>query len=78
MAIHRRREKGSLVWGLILIFIGFAFFLYNFDIDLWDYVWKFWPLILIIWGANKLYYGLREREKKPAEKKEDPAVQDRP
>ena len=67
-----RRRKDALVWGLILILIGAAFLVENFiNIDAWEYLWKLWPVILIIWGAQKLIDGLRR--KKPAESDELPA-----
>jgi hypothetical protein len=59
MSAHRRRDP--LAWGIILIVIGLIFFLDNLDIDVWDSVGRFWPLILIAWGGWKLYFGLKER-----------------
>ncbi|MCX6561779.1 MAG: DUF5668 domain-containing protein [Candidatus Aminicenantes bacterium] len=67
-----RRRKDALVWGIILILIGAAFLAENFiNIDAWEYLWKLWPVILIIWGAQKLIDGLRR--KKPAGSDEIPA-----
>jgi hypothetical protein len=57
----RQRKSNSLVWGIILVLFGFIFLLDQFHIDVWDAVWRFWPVVLIIWGANKLYLGLKER-----------------
>ncbi len=47
----------KVIWGLILIFIGTVFLLNNFGlIDFyWSSVWRFWPLIFIITGANMLF-----------------------
>lgn len=44
-------------WGIILVFIGIIFLLENFGvIDFsWRYVWRFWPIILIISGVNILF-----------------------
>jgi hypothetical protein len=57
------RRKDAFIWGLILIVIGAAFLVQNFiDIDAWDYLWKLWPVILIIWGAQKLISGLRRHK----------------
>jgi hypothetical protein len=55
-----QRKKDSLIWGAILIIVGAIFFLENFHIDVWNYVWKLWPVALIVWGALKLVAGLRE------------------
>jgi len=52
------RRKDPLVWGIILILIGFVFILENFHVDAWDFAWKLWPVILIVWGATKLLAGL--------------------
>lgn len=58
------RKGNSLVWGIILIAVGVLFLLQQFDIDIFDQVWRFWPVILIIWGANKLWLGLKERNER--------------
>lgn len=60
MSQHRRKDP--LVWGVILIVIGAIFFLENFDIRIWDTLWKLWPVILIVWGGLKLYNGLQEKK----------------
>jgi uncharacterized membrane protein HdeD (DUF308 family) len=57
-----KKRKDALVWGIILILIGFIFILENNDIDVWDSVARLWPVVLIIWGAYKLYFGLKERK----------------
>lgn len=46
----------KIVWGLILIFIGSVFLLENFNlIDFyWSSVWRFWPVIFILIGADML------------------------
>ena len=64
-----KERKDTLVWGVILIVLGLIFILDNADIDVWEYVGKLWPLILIFWGVLKLSRGLREKkeEAKPAE-----------
>ena len=63
MSRHDRshRPGDRLVWGLILIAVGVLFLLQNvLNIEVWDYAWKFWPLILILWGAQKVLDGLRK------------------
>ena len=57
-----KKRKDTLVWGIILILLGFVFILENNDIDVWDSVARLWPVVLIIWGAYKLYFGLKERK----------------
>jgi putative Mn2+ efflux pump MntP len=65
----RQKHRDSLIWGIILIVLGGIFLLEQFHIDVWDQVWRFWPVILIVWGANKLFLGLKER----SERSETPA-----
>ena len=59
------KKGNSLVWGIILIIIGGIILLEQLNVDVFDHVWRFWPVILIIWGAFKLYYGLKERKEEP-------------
>ena len=50
----------KVIWGLIFIFIGAVFLLNNFGvIDFyWGSVWRFWPIIFILIGANMLFSRL--------------------
>ncbi|MDD8019757.1 MAG: DUF5668 domain-containing protein [Acidobacteriota bacterium] len=57
-----KKRRDNLIWGVILIAIGLLFLLDNMGYDAWEFIFKFWPLILIIWGADKLYYGLKDRQ----------------
>ena len=43
-------------WGSLLISLGALFLLNNvFHFELaWSFLWKLWPLVLIIWGASAL------------------------
>jgi LiaI-LiaF-like transmembrane region len=59
-----KKKGNSLVWGIILIVFGLLFLLDQFNVDIWDAVWRFWPVILIVWGANKLWLGLKERNER--------------
>lgn len=60
----KQKHRDSLIWGVILIIIGIIFLLEQFDVDVWDTAWRFWPVILIVWGANKLYFGLKEKSRR--------------
>jgi Domain of unknown function (DUF5668) len=57
-----KQQRDALVWGVILIVIGLIFALDNFDIDIWDSVARLWPVVLIVWGAWKLYFGIKDRQ----------------
>ncbi len=59
-----KAKQDSLLWGIILIIIGLIFFLDNINFDVWDLVARLWPVILIIWGGWKLYFGLQESRNK--------------
>lgn len=58
------RKTNSLVWGLILIVFGLIFLLEQFDVEVWRYIWRLWPVILIVWGVDKLMLGLKERSER--------------
>ncbi|HOW86346.1 MAG TPA: DUF5668 domain-containing protein [Candidatus Aminicenantes bacterium] len=58
------KKGNSFVWGVILIVVGALFLLQQLGIDFFDEVWRFWPVILIIWGANKIWLGLKERNER--------------
>lgn len=64
----RQKRADTLVWGVILIAIGSIFLLETLHIRVWHYFWHYfwrlWPAIFIVWGASKIYYGLKERDKK--------------
>jgi len=51
------RRKPSLIGPIILIAIGVLFLLNNFGLlpwGVWELVWRFWPLILILVGLDIL------------------------
>ncbi|MFQ6109266.1 MAG: LiaI-LiaF-like domain-containing protein [Candidatus Aminicenantales bacterium] len=62
MAKHKRRD--TLAWGLILIVIGLLFLLHNINISVWDSIARLWPVVLIVWGLWKLYFGIKESREK--------------
>lgn len=48
---HWRRQ---LMWGLLLIGLGGAFLLDQFGLVDIDELWRYWPLILVVIGINKM------------------------
>ena len=51
-------ERKGFVWPLILIFVGSIFLLNNLEIlpwGIWDNLWKFWPIILVLIGFNMIF-----------------------
>ena len=66
----RQKRKDPLAWGIIMIVIGVVILLSNIHItgwDFWEIFARLWPVILILWGLWKLYYGIKEKteEKRP-------------
>jgi DUF4097 and DUF4098 domain-containing protein YvlB len=63
-------RKGALIFGLILIGIGLAFFLSNWfsTLTAWQLLARYWPVLLILVGAKKLYgYFTYPEEPVPAD-----------
>ena len=58
------RRKEPLAWGIILIAIGLIFLPANINLNVWDFIARLWPVILIAWGAWKLYFGIKESQEK--------------
>lgn len=70
-----KKHRDNLIWGIILIVLGGIFLLENAGIDAWKILFKLWPLILIFWGASKLYYGIKAKTQ--TEKTMDIAPEDK-
>lgn len=56
-----RRVQFSFFWPVVLIAVGIALLLSNFNVlpgNAWDWIMRLWPLIFIAWGLD----GLLRRE----------------
>lgn len=55
-------KRESLFWGLIILVLGMLFLLKNFglEIDVWDLIGKYWPLILIYIGVKNIYLYIKK------------------
>jgi hypothetical protein len=52
---HKRSAERQYVWGVILIALGAIFLVQEFfSIALFSFIWKFWPVLLIVWGVTVL------------------------
>jgi len=60
--MDKRRNGGKLGWGIVLIALALIIFLSNLDVSVWDALARLWPIVLIVWGAWKLYFGIKERQ----------------
>lgn len=50
----KKKDDGT-AWGIILVALGVIFLLQSvFDIEIFREIWKFWPVLLIIWGLKVL------------------------
>jgi Putative adhesin/Domain of unknown function (DUF5668) len=58
------RRRGSIFSGLLLILLGALFLLFRFDpqLGLGLLIWRFWPVIIIVWGLAKLVDHLAGRQ----------------
>jgi hypothetical protein len=49
-------RSSGLFSGLILISVGILLLLHFYaGLELWNFSWRWWPLLIIFWGAVKLY-----------------------
>lgn len=51
-----RRHRRSIFSGLLLILLGALFLVFHFDpeLRLATLIWRFWPVVIIVWGIAKL------------------------
>ena len=51
-----RRQRRSIFSGLLLILLGVLFLLFHLDpeLRLAGLIWRFWPVVIIVWGLAKL------------------------
>jgi len=52
-----KHKKESLFWGFLILLIGMLFLIKNLgwaDIDIWEFIAKFWPVILIYNGLKNI------------------------
>ena len=52
-----KRKQESLFWGIVLLLIGAVFLISNLgvDIDVWEVLGDYWPVILIAIGAKNIW-----------------------
>ena len=49
------RQRNSIFGGLLLILLGVLFLLarFNPDLRMWHLFWRYWPVLIILWGIAK-------------------------
>lgn len=59
----RPPQRKSIFSGLLLILLGVLFLLFRFDPDLrlGTLIWRYWPVVIIVWGLAKLVDHLMAR-----------------
>jgi hypothetical protein len=62
MAVRNRSE--SLTWGLVILLLGVLLQIHYLkpELDILENLWKFWPVLIIVMGVNKLvrYFSAKE------------------
>jgi len=61
-----RNRGDALFWGLLILLFGVVFLLRNMgvvDVNVWKFLGKFWPLILIYIGAKNIVVHVLSRRK---------------
>jgi hypothetical protein len=55
-SMSRHRISGSIFWGLTFLAIGVLFLIRNlgYAVPLWTLFFRYWPVLLIVWGLFKL------------------------
>jgi hypothetical protein len=46
--------RRQLMWGLVLVCVGVTIFLDQIDVIDVQGVWHYWPLLMVIFGINKM------------------------
>ena len=46
--------RKQLLWGLLLVGLGAAFFLDRAEVFELDELWHYWPLLMVVIGLNKM------------------------
>jgi cell wall-active antibiotic response 4TMS protein YvqF len=64
MAVRNRTE--SLTWGLLILLLGVLLQLHYLkpELHILENLWRFWPVLIIIMGINKLvrYFSAKGAE----------------
>lgn len=64
MAKARHNRTGQLVLGLVLVVVGVGMMLERaWGLDLWDQIWRLWPLALIAIGIKLLVDQYQESKR---------------
>lgn len=57
---EKKHHGGAVVWALFVIFLGVVLLLNNLGVvpwTVWVGLWKFWPLLLVLWGVQLILGG---------------------
>ncbi len=60
-----KQKSESLFWGFLILLIGILFMIKNLgwaDIDIWEFIAKFWPVILIYIGVKNIVVYIMKRK----------------
>jgi len=60
-----KQKSESLFWGFLILLIGMLFMIKNLgwaDIDIWEFIAKFWPVILIYIGIKNIVVYIMKKK----------------
>lgn len=60
-----KQKSESLFWGFVILLIGVLFLINNLgwaDIDIWEFITRFWPVILIYIGIKNIVIYVMKRK----------------
>ncbi len=63
MTTSRAQYTSQLIWGGILLILGTALLLNNLDVFYLGQVWRYWPLLLVLFGIGKLIMAETPRQR---------------
>ena len=60
-----KQKSESLFWGFLILLIGMLFMIKNLgwaDIDIWEFIAKFWPVILVYIGIKNIVVYIMKKK----------------
>lgn len=54
--------KGSIFWGILMIALGVIFLLANFEIILYENIFDYWPVVIIVIGLKLILDAFRRHQ----------------
>lgn len=58
----RPEPRGSIFWGILMMALGLVFLLANFEIILYENIFDFWPVIIIVIGLKLILDAFKRHQ----------------